>query len=239
MLYRHPSKSLFAYLVKYCEQVATLGILHSDGLSITALNIEKSGFSYEAEITNLWKKSATSHRITRFWKSDYSPTVKVQLGVPPSSWTWSFLKANGAIFSWSLGNFIKHIPVKSLPFSLHEAMFLQENVHESNKKIHYFGIKSDESKGLKGSITEDTTSLVGILHSKEHRHLLYTGQKAIVTNDTNEQTFVSGMTLGASDFEISIPSSASSILMHLSLIAECYLTQRNKLADVSSTRFLE
>ena len=129
--------------------------------------------------------------------------------------------------------------MKSLSFSLHEAILLQENIDESNKKIHYFGIKSDESKGLKGSITEDTTGLVGILHSKEHRHLLYTGQKAIVTNNTNDQAFVSGMTLGASDFEISIPSSASSILMHISLIAECYLTQRNKLADVSITKFLE
>ena len=206
-----------------------LGVLQDHGLSLSALRVESTGIVQEAAIANLWKKSANSHRITEMWRSDFAPATSQSDDTGESSaWTWSFLKANGGIFSWSLGdNKIFEVAGNESSFALHCSV--QSDDASPSASFLSFGIKSDDSKTLKGSISDESTILLGGLPCTNHRHLLYSGQKIHRQNHTAALT---GELYGASDFDIGIPSSTGGILLNLSLIVEFQLSGQEQIAEV-------
>ena len=208
-----------------------LGVLQDHGLSLSALRVESTGIVQEAAIANLWKKSANLHRITEMWRSDFAPATSQSDDTGESSaWTWSFLKANGGIFSWSLGDneFFK-VAGNESSFALHCSV--QSDDASSSPSFLSFGIKSDDSKTLKGSISDESTILLGILPCTNHRHLLYSGQK-IQRHGMNHTSALTGELYGASDFDIGIPSLTGGILLNLSFIVEFQLSGQEQIAEV-------
>jgi len=208
-----------------------LGVLQDHGLSLSALKVESTGIVQEAAIANFWKKSANSHRITEMWQSDFAPTtVQSDDTGESSAWTWSFLKANGGIFSWSLGdNNIFEVAGNESSVALHCSV--QSDDESPSASFLSFGIKSDDSKTLKGSISDESTKLLGALPCTNHRHLLYSGQK-IHRHGLQHTSALTGDLYGASDFDIGIPSSTGGILLNLSLIVEFQLSGQEQIAEV-------
>jgi len=212
-----------------------LGILQDHGLSLSALQLDSTGIIQSALIANLWKKSANSHRITKVWQSDFAPSaIQGDGNRDTSAWTWSFLKANGGIFSWSLGDpTIFELIGNESSLALHRSV--QDQLWEgatTSIPDHSFGIISDDSKSLKGSISDECTTLLGPLPCTEHRHLLYSGQKIRNRHGLANSSTSTSELYGASDFDIGIPSSTGGILLNLSLIVEFQQTGKEQIAEV-------
>ena len=172
-------------------------------------------------------KPIDANRIVQVWRSDFSPSSNHAINERSCTWTWSFMKSNGVIFSWVLGD---NLPTdeENLRFALHRRICtncgpLKKN--DANSCPYSFGIKSNERRSLKGSITDDRTILLGSLSTPDHRHLLYSGQ-ARTTSGTCPL-------FGVADFDIGIPSSTGGILLALSMITECQLTKQEQIAEVS------
>ena len=203
--------------------------MHDHGLALSAVAISSTEQTHCATIANLGDNLPVTNRITKVWLNDFAPSPNND-DADSCTWTWSFMKCNGGIFSWTLGDHSIQMDSGGLRFALHESVSSDTVGHDENSecrdpRCYSFGIKSDETRCLKGSIIDERTNLLGPLPSADHRHLLYTGQKSRTGH---------GFGLyGVSDFDIGIPSSTGSVLLALSLIVECQLSQREQMAEVS------
>lgn len=169
--------------------------------------------------------NGVADRITKVWLGNFDrfPTSNRSRS---GTWTWSFMKSNGGIFSWSIDGEVSHEkvdrPIQNI--SLHHSITCKNNCS------CYFGIKSDEKRCLKGSISDERTSILGPLPSTNHKHLLYSGQKSQI----GHQALVNFGLYGVSDFDIGIPSSTASFLLSLSQIVDFFLNDKEDFANVSA-----
>ncbi len=195
--------------------IATIGIIHDHGISLSAVAFEDEGKYQCSKIVDLSKKAIDENRITKVWLNDFSPSSDDL----SCTHTWSFMKCNGTLFTWTLGDHLLQQDGESLRFALHRRVGIDP----------VFGVKSNERRSLKASITDQRTILLGSLPSACHRHLLYCGQTKSIGKCA---------LYGVTNFDIGIPSSTGSTLLALSIIAECEMTKHLQKAEVSENFFI-
>ncbi len=204
-------------------QLATLGIIHSHGTAISSASISSKKIICQANVVHLFSDDANdgtvTDRIVKVWLSTFNKTSEI------GTWTWSFMKSNGGIFSWAVGG------IKSKETS--DRIRSQFALHHS---VSNFGITSDGNQCLKGSIVDERTSILGPLPSADHRHLLYSGQKCRISHgiELGLGKRTSFWLYGVADFDVGIPSSTGSFLLSLSRIVEFEMNAQEDAANVCS-----
>lgn len=210
------------------DSVATIGVINNHGTMLSSFSVNAKGQKCSCKVFDSFRLKDASRRLIQLWCDDtFSSESTIE-----ENWTWNMVLSDGSLLAWNTNRSKIDDCPEHITFHLHRSLscgFANDSEHRC-EECDPFGTISTENECISCSKFEPGAYLLGPLPSHTNRHLMYVCQKFQMRRHDG-----AGMSLfGVSDFDVGIPSSASSLLLLLSNMSIYEMSAKHPKAEASN-----